>query len=360
VGENPTVKIIDRYIGRTVALGILMSLGVILGLLVLFTFIDELDDVGDGQYGVLQAFAFALLSIPRFVFEAFPASALIGSLIGLGGLASHSELTAMRAAGVSVRQILFAILKAGLPMMAVVIVLGEWVAPPVQDYANRMRMASQDEQVTLRSRYGFWARDGDAFINIRQILPGQGLRELYLYEFDEHRELRLVTQAERADFVDGGWVLLGLRQAALKPDGVQVRTLEEARWDSLLSPSLLKAVVADPSLLSAWALYQYLEFMQQNGLHVPAYEVAFWSKVVAPIATLVMLFLGVPFVFGNLRSVGVGQRVFVGVLIGTLFFMLNRGLAYAAVVYDFNPLVAATLPALLFMAAGAVFLRRVR
>ena len=354
------MKIIERYIGRTIALGILMSLAVILGLLVLFTFIDELDDVGNGQYGVLHAFAYALLSIPRFVFEAFPASALIGSLVGLGGLASHSELTAMRAAGVSVRHILFAILKAGLPMMAAVIVLGEWVAPPVQDYANKMRMIAQHDQVTLRSRYGFWARDGSAFINIRQILPGQGLRDLYLYEFDGNRELRLVTHAERADFRKGAWTLRNLRQAALSPDGVQVRAVEQARWDSLLSPSLLKAVVADPSLLSAWSLYHYLEFMQQNGLSVPAYEVAFWSKVVAPVATLVMLFLGVPFVFGSLRTVGVGQRVFVGVLVGTLFFMLNRGLAYVAVVYDFNPLAAATLPALLFMVAGALFLRRVR
>jgi lipopolysaccharide export system permease protein len=354
------VKIVERYIGRTVALGILMSLAVILGLLVLFTFIDELDDVGDGQYGVPQAFAYALLSMPRFVFEAFPAAALIGSLVGLGGLASHSELTAMRAAGVSVRHILFAILKAGMPMMVVVIALGEWVAPPVQDHANHMRAVAQHGQVTLRSRYGFWARDGHAFINIRQILPGQSLRDLYLYEFDERRELRLVTHAERAEFVDGGWVLRNLRQAALRPEGVQVRSLEQARWDSLLSPGLLKAVVADPSLLSAWTLYHYLEFMQQNGLHVPAYEVAFWSKVVAPVATLVMLFLGVPFVFGNLRTVGVGQRVFVGVLVGTLFFMLSRGLAYAAVVYGFNPLAAATLPALLFLAGGAVFLRRVR
>ena len=354
------MTLIERYIGRTVALGILMSLGVILGLLVLFTFIDELDDVGNGQYSVLHAFAYALLSTPRFVFEAFPAAALIGSLIGLGSLASHSELTAMRAAGVSVRHILLAILKAGLPMLAIVIVLGEWVAPPVQDYANRMRMVAQHDQVTMRSRYGFWARDGNAFINIRQIVPGQGVRDLYLYEFDADRNLRLVTHAERADFKKGGWTLRGLQQAALSPDGVQVRAVEQARWESLLSPGLLKAVVADPSLLSTWSLYQYLDFMKQNGLLVPAYEVAFWSKIVAPVATLVMLFLGVPFVFGNLRTVGVGQRVFVGVLVGTLFFMLNRGLAYVAVVYDFNPLLAATLPALLFMVAGAVFLRRVR
>ena len=352
--------IIERYIGRTVAVGILLALVVILVLLTLFGFIDELDDVGVGQYGVSDAFLFALMSVPRYTFEAFPVAALIGSLLGLGNLASNSELTAMRAAGISVRRILIAIFKTGLLMMAVVIVLGEWVAPEVQERAQIRRAELQHGQVLLRSRYGFWARDGRAFVNIRSILPGAGLRDIYIYEFNEGRELELVTHAAEATFADERWVLKDLRQTHIGHDGVASRELEQASWDSLLNPSLLRAVVVDPGLLSAWTLYQYLNFMQENGLDVPAYEVAFWAKVVAPLATLVMLFLGVPFVFGSLRTVGIGQRLFAGMLLGSVFFLLNRLLAYVAVVYHVNPLLAAALPAIAFMVAGAVFLRRVR
>jgi len=352
--------IVERYIGRTVAVGILLALTVVLVLLTLFGFIDELDDVGVGQYGVSDAFVFALMSVPRYTFEAFPIAALIGSLLGLGSLASNSELTAMRAAGISVRRILIAIFKTGLLMMVVVVVLGEWVAPEVQERAQIRRAELQHGQVLLRSRYGFWARDGRAFVNIRSILPGSGLRDIYIYEFNDGRELELVTHAAEATFADDRWVLKDLKQSHIGPDGVASRQLEQASWDSLLNPSLLRAVVVDPGLLSAWTLYQYLSFMRENGLDVPAYEVAFWAKVVAPLATLVMLFLGVPFVFGSLRTIGIGQRLFSGMLLGSVFFLLNRLLAYVAVVYHVNPLLAAALPAVAFLVAGAVFLRRVR
>lgn len=352
--------IVERYIGRTVAVGILLALTVILVLLTLFGFIDELDDVGVGQYGVSDAFLFALMSVPRYTFEAFPIAALIGSLLGLGSLASNSELTAMRAAGISVRRILIAIFKTGLLMMVVVVVLGEWVAPEVQERAQIRRAELQHGQVLLRSRYGFWARDGRAFVNIRSILPGSGLRDIYIYEFNDRRELELVTHAAEASFADDRWVLKDLKQTRVAADGVASRQLEQASWDSLLNPSLLRAVVVDPGLLSAWTLHQYLTFMRENGLDVPAYEVAFWAKVVAPLATLVMLFLGVPFVFGSLRTVGIGQRLFSGMLLGSVFFLLNRLLAYVAVVYHVNPLLAAALPAIAFLVAGAVFLRRVR
>lgn len=352
--------IVERYIGRTIAVGILLALTVTLVLLTLLGFVDELDDVGVGQYGVSDAFLFALMSVPRYTFEAFPIAALIGSLLGLGNLASNSELTAMRAAGISVRRILIAIFKTGLLMMAVVVVLGEWVAPEVQERAQIRRAELQHGQVLLRSRYGFWARDGRAFVNIRSILPGTGLRDIYIYEFNDDRELELVTHAAEATFADDRWVLEDLKQTYIGSDGVESRQLEQASWDSLLNPSLLRAVVVDPGLLSAWTLYQYLSFMRENGLDVPAYEVAFWAKVVAPLATLVMLFLGVPFVFGSLRTVGIGQRLFAGMLLGSVFFLLNRLLAYVAVVYHVNPLLAAALPAIAFLVAGAIFLRRVR
>jgi lipopolysaccharide export system permease protein len=266
----------------------------------------------------------------------------------------------MRAAGISVRRILIAIFKTGLLMMVVVVVLGEWVAPEVQERAQIRRAELQHGQVLLRSRYGFWARDGRAFVNIRSILPGSGLRDIYIYEFNDRRELELVTHAAEASFADDRWVLKDLKQTRVAADGVASRQLEQASWDSLLNPSLLRAVVVDPGLLSAWTLHQYLTFMRENGLDVPAYEVAFWAKVVAPLATLVMLFLGVPFVFGSLRTVGIGQRLFSGMLLGSVFFLLNRLLAYVAVVYHVNPLLAAALPAIAFLVAGAVFLRRVR
>jgi lipopolysaccharide export system permease protein len=354
------MRIVDRYIGRTIGQGVAFVLAVLLVLVVLMTFIDELDDVGRGQYRVMDAFVYVLFSVPRYVFEAFPVAALLGSLIGLGVLANHGELTAMRAAGVSIRQIVTAVLKAGVLMMAVVIVLGELVAPPMEQYAKQVRAERQHQQVILKSRYGFWARDGRAFVNIRRLLSGSALGDIYIYEFNDARRLELMTHAAYAHYKDDHWVLRDLKQTRVTESGVESRSLEKANWDSLLDPSLLRAVVVQPTMLPAWGLYQYISFMKENGQQVPAYEVAFWAKVVAPFATLVMLFLAVPFVFGSLRAVGIGQRIFVGALAGSVFFLLNRALSYVAVVYELNPVVAAALPAAAFLLVGTLLLRRIR
>ena len=136
--------------------------------------------------------------------------------------------------------------------------------------------------------------------------------------------------------------------------------LGQATWDSLLDPQLLSAVVVDPNILPIWGLYHYIEFMRTNGQEVLSYEVAFWGKVIAPLVTLVMLFLSAPFVFGSLRSVGIGQRLFMGSLMGSGFFLLNRAFSFMAAAYDLNPLFAAAFPGLAFLGLAFLFSQRVR
>jgi lipopolysaccharide export system permease protein len=136
---------------------------------------------------------------------------------------------------------------------------------------------------------------------------------------------------------------------------VQTRSSRRAVWDSLLDPGMLSLLVVEPNFLPVWALYRYIGFMEENGLSSITYEVAFWGKVAVPLVILAMISLAVPLLFGSLRSVGVGQRVFVGVLIGIVFYVLNKGFSQLAVVYPVSPVVAAFLPGTLCF-IGALWL----
>lgn len=337
-----------------------MTVLVLVILLVVFNLVDELDHLGRGDYRLPDAFVVAFLSAPRYMYEVFPVAALLGSLMGLGGLASNSELVAMRAAGFSLRQIVLAVLKAGLLMMLVVLAFGELVAPPAEQFAQQLRAEKQHGQVVLKSRYGFWARDGQAFINIRTIASGVHLEDIYIYEFDANDHLQLATHANHADYQGDHWTLHGISQSHVDEDGVQIRSVEQARWDSLLDPSLLSVVVVKPTMLPIWGLNQYIEFMKRNGQSAIDYEVAYWLKLANPLATLVMLFLAVPFVLGNQRSSSMGQRIFIGAVVGAGFFLLTRAMSYVAVVYEINPALSALLPAGALMLLTALMLRRVR
>ena len=338
------LKILDIYIGRAVVIGTVVAMLVLLTLLGFLALMDELGDVGKGRYQTGDAFLFVMMILPRYAYEIFPVAALLGSLIGLGGLANHSELIAMRAAGVSFTRIVFAVLKTGLAMMLVAIIVGEVIAPESEQYAQTMRSQAIAKQVTLKTKYGFWARDGGAYINIRKILPGSRLEDIYIYEYGKNKQLKFATHAASAYHQEGQWHLQDISQNQFTEEGVEVRKLARATWDSMLDPGLLSIVSLNPNILPAWGLYKYIQFMHANGQEAKNYEVAFWGKIVTPLVTLVMLYFSLPFVFGLLRNVGIGQRLFMGSMVGTGFYLLNKAFSYMAIVYDMNPLFAASFP----------------
>jgi len=354
------MQIIDRYIRRTLLLGTLTAMAVLLPLVGFLLLADELDNVGVGHYALIDAFTIIALSLPRYAAQIFPIGGLIGSLLGLGGLASHGELTAMRAAGISVGRIVWAILKAGLIVALIAMVLGEVVAPLSEEKANALRASLLSERITLKSRYGFWARDGDTFVNIREILPGGRLRDLYIYEFDSTRRLKRATYAASALYTGHAWQLEGIRRSALSNAGVQVSEASQAPWASLLDPGMLSLLVVDPHILPVWGLYRYIRFMEDNGLSTTSYRVIFWGKLATPLVILAMIFLATPLLFGSLRSVGVGQRVFVGVLIGIVFYIFDTASSQLAVVFGIDPMLAAFLPGLLCLSGALWAFRRIR
>jgi lipopolysaccharide export system permease protein len=351
--------LLGRYIGRRVVAGTVWTLLVLITLLGFFFFIEELGDVGEGRYRTADAALYVLLILPRYAYEIFPVAALIGSLIGLGSLANHSELTAMRTGGMSLARIVSAVLATGALMLVAASLLGEVVAPPAEQYAETMRAEKKSGQITLKTEYGFWARDGSAFLNIREILPGSRLEDIYIYEFSPERRLEAVTHAAFAQYLEGRWLLRDIRQSLFRDGGVETRRIEEVTWESMVNPTLLSYVALDPNVLPSWGLYRYVQFMRDNGQSAIRFEVAFWGKVLTPFVTLVMLFLSVPFVFGSLRTVGIAQRVFVGTLVGVGFLLLTRISSYMAVVYTLDPFLLAAFPGLATLGLALWLARRV-
>lgn len=349
---------LERYIAMAVVRAAAMTLLVLLTLMIFFNFVDELDDVGQGSYQAFDAFKVALYTAPRLTFETFPVAALLGSLLGLGGLAAGGELIAMRAAGVSLFAVVVAVVKTGLLMMFIVLGLGEFLAPVAEGAAVQIKAQKQHNQIVLKTRDGFWARDGDSFVNIRRILPGTVVQDVTLYQFDSQRKLLSATHADRGEYRNDNWQLLDVRETTIKPNQVVSRPAAQREWGAVLDPTLLALIVAKPVMLPLWDLQRYIRFMETNGQSAKAYRVAFWNKLSTPLATLVMMVLAVPFVLGSLRSAGRGQRVFLGALLGSAYFLLNRAMSFGAVAYDLSPLVTALVPAALFLMLALIALRR--
>lgn len=354
------MRLLDRYIANTVTINILLVLTILLSLFVFFGFVEELRDVGKGRYGATDAAFYVLTTIPRVTYELFPIAALLGSIIGLGTLASNSELTVMRASGVALKRIVWSVMKAGIALLVLAIVVGEVLAPMADEAGQVARSTAISGSFTYAKKNGLWARDGDSYINIREVLAGERLGGISIFEFDDRHRLTRITQADEARYKRGDWSLHGVRIKHVGEDSVTPLSHEQISWETSISPDLLNVVSVRPNTLSFSGLYQYVTYMRDNGLNAAAFELALWNKLATPLITLVMIFLSVPFVFGPLRSVGVGQRILAGALLGIGFHLFNRVFNYLTLVFEFDPLISAWTPTFAFAFLAVVLARRVR
>jgi lipopolysaccharide export system permease protein len=353
------MRILNRYLAVEVVRGTALVLLVLTAITAFFTLVAELDRTG-GDYGVPQVLQYVLLTLPRRTYELLPSATLVGAMLSLGGLAASSELVVMRAAGVSLARIVWAVLRAGVAIMLLALVIGELIAPPTMAYAESRRAIAKSQQIAFKTGHGLWARDGRTFVNIRRVLPDGRLAGVSIYELDGQHRLTSVTEADHALYAEDRWLLESVRQSRIAEEVVTTQHAEQGTWVSLLRPDLLGLLVVRPEQLSALDLRRYIGYLRDNGLDTRRYEVAFWGKVVAPFSNLVMLLVAVPFVFGSLRSAAAGQRLVIGVLGGIGFYLLNQTFGRVGQVYELHPVVSAGLPTLLFLALAVFAIRRVR
>jgi len=352
------LRILDRYLAGAVLGGTALTFALLLPLLALFVLADEMDRVGSGGYGLQDAFLYVTFSLPRYVYQVFPIATLIGALVGLGQLASRSELVAMRAAGLSIGRIVRGAMIGGLVLAVLAVVTGEAVAPYAEQRALAVRATAQSGDAMQISARGLWARDGNAFINVRDLERGAVLADINIFEIEDGG-LQFATHADEAQYRDGHWVLTGLRRSRITPDRVDVERLERARWDSLLNPRLLEVIVVEPHALSLWGLYRYLRYMEQTEQDAGAHEVAFWGKLAQPLLILAMIFIAIPILLGSARTTGTGIKLFIGIVIGILFYLVSRTFTYLALLYGLSPAIAAFAPLALFAMGAWALLRRV-
>ena len=363
------VRVVDRYLSRQTVLGTLLALAGLAAVFAVFAVIDEMSDVGRGNYQVADALVYVLLIMPSRIYDLFPTAALLGVLIGCGGLAVRSELVALRASGLSrLRLAMAALIGTGM-VLAPVLVLGEWLAPMAAQHAKQMRINKQQRNIALVSRFsaehgaGFWVRIGHNFIHAGQVLSGAAdsaaqLRDLHIYEFSPNGALRGVVAAESAISDGTAWQLNHARITRFSDFGESFQRLPRMRRAHLIDPAILEAVVVKPALLPALTLGRYMRYLAANGLDPRPYETAFWQRIVYPLSAAALVLAGMPFLFGSPRQSGIAQRAFAGAFIGLAFTVINRTVVSFGDVYGVNVLVSVGAPSLLLLLAAAVILRR--
>jgi lipopolysaccharide export system permease protein len=353
------MNVLTAYIVREVMKGSLIAAVLLVTLFNLFTFSDELKNLGQSHYGMQQILQFLALTTPTLFYEVIPSSALLGSLAVVGGMGNNREIVAMRAAGLSVAWIIRRILLAGVFLMIISVLVGEFVAPGFERDAQLLKSTALNDKVAMRSHYGMWIREGNSFINVRSILDDGSLSNVRIYEITDEHSLKLFTHAEHARFLGGQqWQLENVRHSEFVPNQIKAAAVPQQNWQSNIDSDLLKVAVVSADNQSLYDLYTYIDFLKQNNQKSLRYEVAFWSRLMNPLVTFVMLLVSAPLVIGIGRGSSVGARILVGIVIGEVFDAVDKMSGHAGLIYDLNPILVAVLPSSLMLCVALYALRK--
>jgi lipopolysaccharide export system permease protein len=366
------VKTLTRYVGREVLYATLLIFVALLSLFAFFDLIHELGNVSKDGYPLSRALVFVGLSLPGHVYELMPTAALIGTLFAIAQLVSNSEYTVMRASGASLTQITWAIIRIGIPLAIATFLAGEFLAPPAERLAQRVRAQVQGQASRVFAQQfqsGFWFKQGrqdaedgagdheQTFANIKSLLADNSLLGVRIYEFDANLRLRALRVADSGTFVsDGQWRLKNVRTTELSGEGAHVTRADEWIWKTVLKPSILTVYQVAPEKLEMTSLYDNITVLGSNQQKTSRFEIALWNKIFYPAAVLVMMVLALPFAYFQRRAGGVGFRIFAGTILGLVFFLLGRLFSYLGVINDWPPLFSAAFPVVAFVMVAATML----
>lgn len=348
---------IDGYVMRTVGGAMFLVMVVVLSLDLIFAFIAELEDTRNG-YQTLDALWYVFLTLPRRIYDYLPLGAFMGCLVGLGSMASSSELTVIRAAGVSLRRIVWSAMKPALVVVMLGVVIGEYVAPPAERFAQSDKAVALGAGRSVAAASGVWHREGDEFIHLNAVQPNGVLHGVSLFTFNDQRKLLSSSFARRAIYQGDYWLLEDVRTTRIGSDGTEVTEARTRRWDTGLSPDVLSVLIVKPENLSMSGLYTYASYLGDQDLNASPYWLAFWKKTLMPLGTSVMVLVAISFIFGPLRSVTMGFRIFTGLMVGLLFKYMQDLLGPMSLVYGFNPMLAVLIPIAVSALAGAALMKR--
>jgi len=357
------MPLLAAYIGRTVLGAMAIVLGLISVIDLVFTLADELGNTNQ-FYSAGDAVLYVLRTLPTSIYELLPYVALGGALIGLGVLASSQELLIMQSAGIRTSVLVSWVLVPVVGVMLFSLVLGEWIAPALQQRAQSDRALVMSGGQAISTADGEWRKIGNEFIHINAIAPGG--REIFgvtVYELAEDRTLLRSSFARRGEYIESAarafWLLHEMDETVFSERQLQAEHYPVFQWDIDMSPSLLSVLLVRPDRQSISGLYQFARYFDNEGLDSSSYYLAFWKKLLQPLATLSLVLLAVSFVFGPLREATMGHRVFVAIAIALAFTIIQRTIGPATILYGLSPFVAVLMPVLLSALAGLYLLRRV-
>ncbi|RJG23197.1 LPS export ABC transporter permease LptG [Massilia cavernae] len=377
------MKVLQRYFAVSILQAVAFVLVAFLGLISFMDLTGELPAVGKDGYEIQHAFMYVLMLVPGHVYEVMPVAALIGTIYTMAQFASTSEFTIMRASSMSTQKAAWMLFKIGIVLVAITFVFGELITPRTAPFAEKLKLSAKGASVSQQFKSGMWTKDvvrsdgvkgevtGTRFFNVSQFRPDGRLVDVKLYEFDNDFRMRSLITAKTGVFEgDNTWRLDDVTETVFtagsgegkatfgqENSAVSTRKLDTMALASEITPKILSVSSSDPERMSANELAVYTRHLAENRQETERFKIAFWKKLIDPFSIFVLMALALPFAYLHTRSGGVSLKIFIGIMIGVSFILINTLFSHLGLLSTWPALVTAIAPSLLFLllALGALW-----
>jgi lipopolysaccharide export system permease protein len=348
---------IDRYVGMTVLWSVLFVMLTLLGLDFIITFIDQIQKVNE-RFTTSSLLLVLGYGMPGKFAEYLPVSCLIGTLVGLGALATTSEITVIRAAGTPIWRIGISACQPILVLALAGLSISQYVSPVADQKALILQQSEQRRVDDFSLQGGTWVKVNGNYVYINAADANQVLYGLRIFDRDDVK-LNAIIDADKAIYLGNDkWRLEGVRKTIFTPDKVMIETQPEQNWQATLQPRHLYLSTQEPANLSLTELYEYASYLTSEGLNDGPYSLELWTKLLRPLSSIALVIVAMSTVFGPLRSSSMGGRIFSGVIIGVAF---QNGLSLfgrMSLLTSIPPFMGVMIPILVCFAIGLILIRR--
>lgn len=353
------MTIFNRYIMKHVLAATALVMAAMTALIFFTTFLGELQDIGKGDYTFIQAVIYVALRLPHNIYLFSPMLILLGGIIGLGVLTAHQELMVIRASGFSLRRIIKAMTYSALLLIILLMAIGEGIAPQLDHKAALRKQNARNSGEAAATVSGLWLHEGTDFFHVGRVIGQHHLEGVTRYQFNANHRLIASYHIKTMDFENGVWLLRDINKTLfLEPMGTRSTYIPQDKGDFTLNPHLLNLGIIEPEEMSLPHLLSFSRHLIENGLQASQFQLAFWQRVLQPLAILVMIFLAIPFVLNTSRSTVLGLRIVLGVVTGFIFYLANAFFGQLSIIFQFPAFLAAALPIVLFFVLGLRFYQK--
>jgi lipopolysaccharide export system permease protein len=326
----------------------LLVVAVLINLECLIQLVSELPDVGNAHYTLFVMFQYVVMNLPAILYMMFPIAAFIGCLLGLGRLATGSELTVMQANGVSKGQITWSVIKAAIIMSLVVSVIGEVMAPRWQMEATAIKERALNKRDVLENTNQIWLHYNNVYLYIDHVIDASHISRVSEFIFQGDK-LQAILFAKSGNKINNHWVLHYVSKTILDEHHTEKQQEDTEALHFNFVPNKLQPFNNGSLQGSVVDLWHTIQYRHSAGLLATLFQLTFWQRVIQPVTTLIMICLGALFVFGSLRNVSATIRLVFGLVMGIIFYMLNRFFGPITLIYQLPPFLGAICPTLFFL-----------